>query len=262
MIQQVHNLLLDDAFFDANEDSELEKARLIRRTFGDEFAMRVISLERLQELKEIPRSSCHATVPVEEAHADASREGKKPRIFMCSHRWLRPSTQRSISHPDDERSTKARILVDFAKWYTANRQQIDLHTKVFFFIDFSCIDQDSPLSGTLMLPLYVATCHNVVCFETSDFSERAWCLLELFMGCVLCHGGDFPFVIDRTFANNGQREHRETRLLTDPTIGKLTLDTDANAIATLVNCVRDEAKSTRRVRPVTFGETQIRVRKV
>ena len=262
MIQRVHNLLLHDAFFDASEESELEKARLIRRTFGDELAMRVISLERLQKLREIPRSSCHETVSVEEAHEAALREGKKARIFMCSHRWLRPSTQRTVYHPDDENNSKARILADFAKWYTENRQQIDLHTKDFFFIDFSCIDQDSPLSGTLMLPLYVATCHNVVCFETSDFSERAWCLLEVFMGCVLCHGGDFPFVINRTFANSGQREHRETRLLSDPTKGKLTLDTDANAIAILVRCVRDEAKSTRRVRPVTFGQTFVRVRKV
>lgn len=262
MIQQVHSLLLNDAFFSASEDSELEKARLIRRTFGDQLAMRVVSHERLQELKAIPRSGCNETVPVEEAHADASREGKKPRIFMCSHRWLRPSTSRSVSHPDDKRNSKARILVEFANWYVANRQEIDLHTKVFFFIDFSCIDQDSPLSGTLMLPLYVATCHNVVCFETPDFSERAWCLLEVFMGCVLCYGGDYPFVIDRAFADKGQREHRESRLLRDPTKGKLTLAADAKAIDTLVRCVRDEAKVTGRVRPVTFGKTRIRVRKV
>ena len=59
MIQQVHNLLLNNAFFDANEDSELEKARPIRRTFGDQLAMRVISQERPKELKVIAkRGSC------------------------------------------------------------------------------------------------------------------------------------------------------------------------------------------------------------
>ena len=262
MIQRVHNLLLHEAFFDSSAESEIEKGRLIRRTFGDELAMRVISLERLEELREIPRSSCRETLFVEEAHAVALREGKKARIFMCSHRWLRPSAQRAVSHPDDENNSKTRTLVDFAKWYIENRQKIDLQTKVFFFIDFCCIDQDSPLSGTLMLPLYVATCHNVLCFETSDFSERAWCLLEVFMGCVLCHGGDYPFVINSDFTNSGQREQRETRLLSDPTKGKLTLNSDAKAVATLVKCVRDEAKSTRRVRPVTFGQTYIRVRKV
>src|SRR5262245_8475015 len=170
----VSRLLTDNRSFSFDEKSEVVKAGMIRRTFGDEAAMRVVSLDRLATLGEIPRSDHGQTSAVEEAHASASRCGAAARVFTCSHRWLSPTTDPLASHPDDDGHNKARALVEFGRWYESNRRQVGLSTKAFFFIDYSCLDQDAPLRNLPLLPLYVATCHNVVCFETADFADRAW----------------------------------------------------------------------------------------
>lgn len=41
------------------------------------------------------------------------------------------------------------------------------------------MDQSDPLPYIQSLPLYVATCNDLLCFETPDYHERAWCRVEV-----------------------------------------------------------------------------------
>lgn len=68
-----------------------------------------------------------------------SRTGGMPRVrfVMVSHRWARPSTDND-AHPDFEDNRKAKQLVEYAKKWAEGILQFE----TYFWIDYSCIDQD------------------------------------------------------------------------------------------------------------------------
>jgi hypothetical protein len=45
---------------------------------------------------------------------------------------------------------------------------------LYFWIDFACIHYDDRPTGIAALPAYVATCNDMLCYETPDYSRRAW----------------------------------------------------------------------------------------
>lgn len=140
-------------------------------------AMRLLHWDTLALLGRIPRSS--------EGLAVDALEGidvfgaPVVEVFMVSHRWLRPSLDPRRSHPDDPGNGKARAIIEFSSW----RRQWVLHRhgflpEIYYWIDYSCIDQDNAAEAVPLLPLWVACCERFLRFETDDYDERAWCRVE------------------------------------------------------------------------------------
>jgi len=87
-------------------------------------------------------------------------------IEMFSHRWSSRFT------PDDRWNSKARALVEWGRY----RQSMGLRT--FFWVDYCCINQGDIAPGVAMLPLYVSSCNNIVCYDTPPYEPRSWCRVE------------------------------------------------------------------------------------
>ena len=89
-------------------------------------------------------------ISLAEAADRAEKDGLRFFIEMFSHRWCHRD------QPDDDSSSKARALIEWANY----RKSCGLRS--FFWIDYSCVDQKCIMPGVTMLPLYVATCNNIV----------------------------------------------------------------------------------------------------
>jgi hypothetical protein len=194
--------------------------------------MKLLYWRRLEELGYLPQFRSHYT---EHAVSAVNRFGApQVEIFMVSHRWSRPSLDAALSHPDDKDSTKARALVEFAKWRREwVRQRHGFLPEIFYWIDYCCFDQDSPLVNMMMLPLWIACCERVLCIEAPDYHERAWCRLELLLSYAF-NFADHQTVIDSRFRATPKRNSvAETHVLKRPLAGKMTDAADAIHIGAL-----------------------------
>ena len=133
---------------------------------------------RCGRLGRIPRSDEGYALPLAEAAELARAAGKRFFLEMFSHRWC------SRGQPDDDENSKAKALVQWAKYRWATG------LASFFWIDYTCIDQENVSLGVIMLPLYVASCNSLVKMAalvlattvSSDLHLKAW-------GCPLHWGG-------------------------------------------------------------------------
>ena len=85
---------------------------------------------------------------------------------MFSHRWCKKD------EPDDNSNSKAHALVEWAKY----RKACGLRS--FFWIDYSCVDQKSIMPGVTMLPLYVASCNNIVSNAVTTDEAINWTFIR------------------------------------------------------------------------------------
>mmetsp|Transcript_34830 Transcript_34830/g.81338 ORF Transcript_34830/g.81338 Transcript_34830/m.81338 type:complete len:463 (-) Transcript_34830:77-1465(-) len=243
----------------------------IMRGFGP--PMVLLHWVTLAELGRIPHSSEGHAVSLEQAAELAQRSGKRFFIEMFSHRWVRPD------HPDDEEHCKAYSLVQWAKY------RWSLGMDVFFWIDYSCINQHDILPGVTMLPLYVSSCNNIICYDTPDYEARAWCRLErLMFAAFVAPNNEFleqDFVYDSSAerAPNGELIAAEEghELLPDPDCGELSMKEDYDLIHDLkllcsthwakcwkdglLQAVEKKAGLGRSIRELEFGKTKVRMRK-
>lgn len=237
-------------------------------------AMRVISAEKLAELGRIPRSNEQYAITAEAAWrkegADASFGSPLAVVMMASHRWSRPNyccqceadrvwgseerqscheREHFVGHPDDMHGSKAKALVQFAEWYTWWRtNKISLHKghgeitrdpelKLYFWIDFCCVDQDNPVPEMSALPAYVSTCQAIVCLDSPEYMSRAWCQVELMMAYAFMAQGNRPLMIPVDFEHHGQDLHREACVLQNPSVavanGGVTNPADGRVIEAL-----------------------------
>ena len=205
--------------------------------------MVLLPATQLQRLKRIPRSHEAKALVVD----IGSLNEKKDRIFLFSHRWLQPREGK----PDDAQHTKAHALAEFATWFC---DFYHVGRDAYFWVDFCCVDQDSPAAGITALPLYVAACGGVAIFETPDYENRAWCRVERLLACKYQEAGGAPYVINETFAIDRSRLeegkeytkeelkvmakqivrlNKERRLVTNPMEGHLTVEADRALVRTL-----------------------------
>jgi hypothetical protein len=130
--------------------------------------MMVLSGSRLAELGRIPHSKEGEAVPAEEALLNRGV------LIFVSHRWLQPEKNK----PDDESNSKAQALIAWRNWYenTYTKQKDSRH--VYFWLDWPSMNQNDLSPYIHSLPLYVASCNDLLCFETPDYNSRAWCSVE------------------------------------------------------------------------------------
>ena len=194
--------------------------------------MRLLHWAQLQETGQIPAFDQNKA---ENALSGIDKYGAPGvEIFMLSHRWLRPSIDVTQSHPDDSSSSKARAIIEFTNW---RRRWVQTRhgfvPQLFYWIDYSCLDRRDMANNITMLPLWVACCERVLCFETDDYHSRAWCRLELLLSHVFGFA-DHQTVIDPGFRAQFATEGREQRLILEaPSKGDMTDPIDLDAIRRL-----------------------------
>eukprot|EP00040_Diaphanoeca_grandis_P019275 m.101732 g.101732 ORF g.101732 m.101732 type:complete len:288 (+) comp27346_c0_seq1:158-1021(+) len=195
--------------------------------------LHVVSAEKLRELGRIPTNEEQCSVDARDIlNTDSVYEKDKAGVLLVfvSHRWLRPESY----EPDDEHNTKARSLIEFARWYEHRYKG----RKVHFWIDRSCIDHSDRFVGIATLPLYVAACNEMLIYETDDYSERAWCRLERAMAFAFMFSGQRPWILPagllKISDNDDSVPSPSLGIVADPLSGKTTVATDMKHIQKLL----------------------------
>jgi hypothetical protein len=176
-----------------------------------------------------------------------SKEIADTMLYFFSHRWLRPSLDPELAHPDDESNTKLRALKSI------------MSPKKYFWIDYMCIPQRNARKQLLAiqsLPYYVhasarftALVHGAKGKE--EYLSRAWCQAELIASklpikmprweVAWLHGrGMFR---DISQEKKGKEERLEKILLgdiRDPSKCMLTDPADAGKLASLLKFAAGE----------------------
>merc|ERR1712178_593793 len=160
---------------------------------------------------------------MEEAAAIAEKRGCQLHIEMVIHRWFSPF------NPDNATFSKAKALIEWAKY------RWSCGIGIFFWIDYSCIDQDDIRLGRAMMPLYVAACNSIMCL--GDCWGRSWCLLERLMFAAFVGPNAQHVSIDFKFLGDAKRQpfHNEKIVLARPDVlGQVSYAGDKPVILELV----------------------------
>jgi len=224
--------------------------------------MRLLHCRRLEELGRLPSFDDGLT---DDAISGIDRFGASTvEIFMVSHRWLRPSLDARLSHPDDSNKTKAKALIEFTKWrrnWVRRRHGFEL--EIFYWVDYCCFDQRDVANYLPMLPLWVACCERMVRYETPDYHNRAWCRLELLLSHAFAFA-DHHVAIGGGFVASGTNNGSEEKTpLQRPSEGVMTDDADAAGITLLEQFAEEFEPATvdritrRRLAKAKFGQTTI-----
>jgi hypothetical protein len=194
--------------------------------------MRLLHWGRLADLARLPRSDESEAV---DAIGGIDEYGAPSvEVFMVSHRWLRPSLDATRSHPDDPEGRKARAINEFSTW----RRNWVLHRhgflpEIYYWIDYSCMDQENTAGAVPLLPLWVACCERFLRVETEDYDERTWCRLEPLLSYAFSFA-DHHVSIGLDFRCSWPQTGVETRRpILDPRGGKLTNPDDMRLIIPL-----------------------------
>mgnify|MGYP002632138672 CR=1 FL=1 len=236
-------------------------------------SMRVLSAAKLESLGRIPRSDEghqeDALAAVQRCGPDVDNNPKAVLLFF-SHCWSRPnwceerrieaewgSADREAAEaegarfgdPDDAGRSKAKALAQYARWLkrelgknsdgALGDRLADLSMaddlEIFFWIDFTCADQDALGPDQATLPAYIAVCSAIVASFSSTYASRAWCRVELLMAYALATTGDKVLELPVGFVDKEQSWTilQENIVVDDPADGMLTRPNDIAMIAEL-----------------------------
>eukprot|EP00435_Cladocopium_sp_Y103_P058870 s112_g20.t2 len=97
--------------------------------------------------------------------------------------------------PMDNRSPgKVQGLLEFTKWFQARAQEQRMSVELFFWIDYCCL---LPTEAFAAIPLFIATCTEILVWRTPQFDRKVWPLTEA------CHYGRFLLQVRRYFVRSG-----------------------------------------------------------
>jgi len=221
-------------------------------------AMVLVDPSDVERLGRIPQYSEQCFITMTEAFARAQAKGKRFFIEFFSHRWP------NMNEPDDEYNSQAQALVQWSLFRKANGLD------VYYWIDYSCMDQQDVWPGVQMLPLYVASSNNILCYTSPDYEERAWCRLERMLFAAFCAPNQD--VIGRGFQySENQIRVEELYTIQDPENGILSVPEDMPRMAELktlaevhwgkcwkeglYDIVKDQMNS---IESLVYGRTQVR----
>ncbi|CAM9115200.1 unnamed protein product [Heterosigma akashiwo] len=114
--------------------------------------MKLLLFEDLLVFGAIPRSN--DAVPHKYLSDIPAAERLKVCIVFLSHRWFAPHLEPKKAHPD-KRGLKFAIII---KSMESIKNSLEPGTKIYLWIDFFCIDQDSAelkIKGIMSLPAYI-----------------------------------------------------------------------------------------------------------
>ena len=223
-------------------------------------AMVLVDPLDLERLGRMPKYSEQLFITMTEAHSRAQSKGQRFFIEFFSHRWP------DVNQPDDKHNSQAKALVQWSLFRRANGLD------VYFWIDYSCMDQEDVLPGVQMLPLYVASSNNILCYDSPDYEERAWCRLERMLFAAFCAPNQD--VIRRGFEYTEYEDQYQVESLwtiQDPEQGILSIPEDMGRVAELkilaeahwgecwkeglYDIVKDQMRA---IEELDYGQTQVR----
>lgn len=139
----------------------------------------------------------------------------RPIFNFLSHRWSSPRA------PDDDDNSKATIVAKLTQ-YGRNVYQTDM----YWWIDFTCANQDDTVGHIATLPLYVAASEETFSVYTpgGDYDHRGWIRCERALSAALNSPRAWKYV-----PYNYQGEiptGDEWWLLNDPAEGQISVEGD------------------------------------
>lgn len=201
--------------------------------------MKLLHSSTLADIERIPHSD--ENLAVDALEAIEQHGAHQCEIFMVSHRWLRPRLDPNASHPDSVGHEKAKAINEFTKWRRHwVEQEHDFTPEIFYWIDFSCIDQHDLASAIPFLPVWTACCERFLRIETPDYSERAWCRLEPLMSYVF-QFADHHTIIHLDFKYSPatfRRSEKKQMSILNPMEGKTTDPADFARIQPIVELAK------------------------
>ena len=218
--------------------------------------MKLVHWKKIEELKRIPK---HDEIHVVDALRGITNYlTNEVEIFMISHRWLRPSLTVS-AHPDDINNSKATAITEFSMW---RRQWVlskhGFLPEIFYWIDFSCIDQENSDAAIPLLPLWVACCERFLRIETEDYNERAWCRIEPLLSYIYSFA-DHHIAIDIDYKCNWPNIGKEEYLpILDPGLGYVTNPIDYDLIKPLTELAVQAIPSNASRSNIKFNQSTIK----
>ncbi|KAI0630345.1 hypothetical protein C8Q77DRAFT_1064118 [Trametes polyzona] len=94
--------------------------------------------------------------------------------YVWNHKWtVTPS-------PDDEEHTRYHRMLSAIDAFLERHPEVD-RSKLGIWVDYACVDQDSPAAGVNALPLNLAQCDAVISLVDEKYYTRAWCSVEVLM---------------------------------------------------------------------------------
>ena len=186
-------------------------------------AMVLVDPADIARLGRIPEYSEEQSITMSEAHKRAQEKGLRFFVEFFSHRWI------CKNRPDDDENSQAASLVEWALYRRANGLDS------YFWIDYSCINQQDVAPGVTMLPLYVASSNNILCYDAPGYETRAWCRIERTLFAAFC--APTQDLVSRGFTYSGDPGQKprieEFWILQDPEEGLLSYKEDKSKIAEL-----------------------------
>jgi len=176
-------------------------------------------------------------------------------IFFFSHKWKRPNwcaiaekdllwgTEERIAaldaghhvgDPDGAGHEKALALIEWTKWVLCgiSQQECFISTKciqpekrmslekMFFWIDWPCVDQENAGPYMASLPAYVATCDSLVAAWSDACEKSAWCRVERMIAYSFMQRGKQIYTFQEGFVmNEFVQVHKKTCFVPDPSKG-------------------------------------------
>lgn len=220
-------------------------------------AMHLLHWRKLIELGRIPHSDERQTVDAIKGINTFGAEIVE--VFMVSHRWLRPSLNPSESHPDSLTHEKASAINEFSQWRrTWVLKNHGFEPEIFYWIDYSCIDQHHTAEAVPLLPLWVACCERFLRIETEGYDERAWCRVEALLSYVFSFA-DHHTAIGLDFRHRWPHfGDEEARRILDPSAGMLTNLDDMSLILPLIEVATRTQPANRSRMNVQLNETLLK----
>jgi hypothetical protein len=149
-----------------------------------------------------------------------------------------------VGDVDDAGHTKALSLIEWAKWFKFKQSSDDLdrlpditseaNMKIYFWIDWPCVDQLNPGPDTATLPAFVACSHCFAAAWCDEYISRAWCQVELMIAYGFVTMGGTVMVVPEGFTFKHQKRYKDSDVvLPDPLVGNVTNPNDKAVIASL-----------------------------
>ncbi|MAS92730.1 MAG: hypothetical protein CMO55_05980 [Verrucomicrobiales bacterium] len=241
-----------------NDASGFDRRTLIRRAndIGG-LKMHLLHSSKVEELGRIPESSEGTTV---EAISGIELYGaSRVEVVMVSHRWLRPSIDIKLAHPDSESNCKAKVINEYTKWRRKwVKHKHGFLPEIYYWIDYSCVDQSQTANAVPLLPIWVACCERFLQIETPEYHDRAWCRVETILSHIFSFA-DHHTVVDLGFRCRWPDSGVETEMvICDPECGATTKEEDKPLLRRLTSLIRD-VEPVNSMRPqIVVGETKIK----
>ena len=139
-------------------------------------SLKFVRYSDLASFGRFPRSSDGLT---REFTTDSTEQTVRYLIFL-SYRWINRDPWTLRSTPDDAENSQYRRTIAAIDEFLSLNPSINIET-LGIWVDFACIDQESPRRGIVALPMIIAQCNALVSLVDDEYHTRAWCSVEVMM---------------------------------------------------------------------------------